>query len=414
MSDTNELESKPRKKLITRRRALTLGALAALGGGGGWALAKRYGGHELPPSMGGVSPLDAPGFRPDQAKLDAIKDLQVRSFADMDKLPWFTRSAEGELLLRKDIGLPDAVDIHTHFGWRHGIGATIDMDRRCPVQYFYDFDRDQDVLFEHDHPGGTEGRDITIEAAGILVHTPSRNQTHTAANLIAELNAMHLSQACLLPIEIPTGSHHAADTLAAIQRDSRFVPFGGVNPRGWSAKHEDVLSEQIKAYGIRGIKYHPVFQFVPPDHDDAMAMFEFCAAHNLLVFSHIGYTGSELSFMRANSEPHRLHRPLEAFPNLKLVCLHTGVRMIDETLEVARKHPEQVWLGLSGQPVPNITYILERYDTSRILFGSDWPFYPIAVMLARVLAATEGNDAVRQGVLKDNAARLLDTGGAVA
>jgi hypothetical protein len=242
----------------------------------------------------------------------------------------------------------------------------------------------------------------------ILARTPGRYHTHTAANLEREMDAMNVAHACLLPIEIPVGSHHAADTLEAARRDDRYVPFGGVNPRSWGTEEEDALLEQIEAYGIRGIKYHPVFQFAPPDDPGALAMFEFCAANDLIVLSHIGYTGNELPFMRAASEPERLVKALEANPNLKLVCLHTGVRRIDETLAVARRFPEQVWLGLSGQPTPNISYILRRYDTERILWGSDWPFYPLSVMLARALAATQKQDTIRRRILHENGLKLLD------
>ena len=51
--------------------------------------------------------------------------------------------------------------------------------------------------------------------------------------------------------------------------------------------------------------------------------------------------------------------------------------------------------------------ILERYDTEKVLFGSDWPFYPLAVMLARCLVATESRPHLREPLFRANAKRLL-------
>lgn len=391
-----------------KRRVFLKTAAAGLSLGlGGWLFLRQREVPVMAPSIGGLPLRNAASLLANPAAVQAIADLKIRSLADMDKLPWFKRGADGMLVLREDAGVPASIDIHAHIGWRHGLGAEIDQQRRCEVQYYYDFTRDQDVLFDQIHPAQDEGRSLTIDALAALVHTSGRNQTHIAANLLAEMTAMNVAHACLLGIEIPVASHHAQDTLAAAKMDPRFIPFGGVNPRDWSAEQEAVLQAQLANDHIRGIKYHPVFQFIAPDTDDAMKLFEWCAAHDLLVFGHIGYTGGEPGFMRSASEPRKLARALEAFPNLKMVCLHTGVRRIDETLAVAQRFPEQVWLGLSGQPVPNIEYILQRYDTERIMFGTDWPFYPVSVMLARVLAATAGNTALRQRVLYDNAARLL-------
>lgn len=408
MSTDHDTPKSQNASPIKRRRFLKmLGGGGVLAAGAGALLLRRYGGRQIPASVGALPAGGTNVGQVDAAAVQAIADLNIRTLKDLDRLPWFKRREDGMLVLRDDLGIPAHIDIHAHVGWRHGSGQLIDMEKRCPVEYLYDFERDQDVLFEQIHPAKDEGRDLTLDSVAALVRTPPSNLTHTAANLIAEMDAMKVKKACMLPIEIPVKSHHAHDTLNALAMDDRFMPFGGVYPQSWGSDQEDRLAQQKKDFGIRGIKYHPVFQFTAPDDDDAMAMLEYCVDNDLIVMSHIGYTGGELSFMRNNSQPYRLERALEAFPTLRIVCLHTGVRMIDETLAVARKFPEQVWLGISGQPVPNITYILERYDHERILYGSDWPFYPLSVMLARALTATEGRDELRQRVLHDNAAKLL-------
>jgi predicted TIM-barrel fold metal-dependent hydrolase len=46
----------------------------------------------------------------------------------------------------------------------------------------------------------------------------------------------------------------------------------------------------------------------------------------------------------------------------------------------------------------------------RLLFGSDWPFYHLAVTLAKVLIVTEGRPDDRYAILRGNADHLLGVG----
>ena len=50
---------------------------------------------------------------------------------------------------------------------------------------------------------------------------------------------------------------------------------------------------------------------------------------------------------------------------------------------------------------------LAEGPTDRIMHGSDWPFYHLAISIAKVLIATEGDAALRRAVLWENAARLF-------
>ena len=49
---------------------------------------------------------------------------------------------------------------------------------------------------------------------------------------------------------------------------------------------------------------------------------------------------------------------------------------------------------------------LAEAPVERIMQGSDWPFYPRAISIAKALIATEGMPTERRLILHDNAARL--------
>ena len=366
--------------------------------------------EELAPfSKGRVEPLAAPDCVPGQIVGEPLEDLGIRHLSELDRLPWFERGDDGAIWLKEDAGLPPIMDVHAHVGWSMGLGKPVDMARRTDVQYFYDFERDQDVLHEQDHPTEAEAAAIKQEGISCVLRTPKRNQTHSAANLSAEMDRMRFRSIVLLPIELAgMAGRHAKETFDACALDPRFVPFGAVHPSPWGERKSAALQRQVDTYAIKGIKLHPVFQYVAPEGRDAMGLFEWCEAHDVLVLSHAGYTGREPKAMRDKGEPERFVEPLKAFPKLRIVLAHTGIRRMDEALTVARRFEDQVWVDISGQPAPNIKYILDRYSTEKILFGADWPFLPLSVMLARTLAATEGCPSVRDNLLHHNAARLLD------
>jgi len=400
------MENKQPKK-TSRRMFLKLGGAGVVVAGLSAAYLSTRGKADMPESIGKLQPnADAPcpdaPLRPKD-----IDDLGIRRMSELDRLPWFTKNEAGELCLRPDAGIEPIIDTHSHLGWAFGLGQAVNMARKCKVQYFYDYERDQDVLFTQDHPTPAEGSSITRESITLFLRTPERNFTHTAANLSAEMDRMNYRNIVLLPLEIPHHARHARETFEASKSDPRLIALGAIHPKPWGPEKIEQLEAQLK-WGIKGIKYHPEMQAIAPDDPNMMGLFEWCEANNLIVYAHVGYTGQEPGFMRKKSEPQRFEKPLQAFPKLRFVFAHTGVRRIDETLEVARKYEDRVWLDISGRSASNIIYILQRYDTEKIMYASDWPFMPLAIMVARGLVATETCPQLRDRFFSKNAARLFE------
>ena len=194
--------------------------------------------------------------------------------------------------------------------------------------------------------------------------------------------------------------------MRASRLDKRFIPFGAVFPWPWGRRKIERL-KNLLSRGAKAVKVHPEFQFIAADHPHQLKLFEWCAANGVPVLAHCGYTGAEPAWLRAKAEPDRFRVALRSFPKLQLLLAHTGLSKRVETLAVARDFPNQVWLDISGQSVPDLKMILDNYDRDRICFGSDWPFYPLAVALARTLVATEDCADYRTDLLFNNGARFL-------
>jgi uncharacterized protein len=364
----------------------------------------------------GVQPFKAFSVkRPDPDLNDHLGDLPengrdraILRMSELDRLPWFDRDEAGELRLRPGADVPPVLDCHTHVGWSLGAGGDIDMKARGPVDYFFDHELPQNLLNVQMHPTASEAKSISSDTARGLLRTPDRNKTHTAVNLIDEMDRFGHGQAVLLPVVFAIRSKHLEQTQRAAQVDRRLIPFAGINPKRWSDDQETRLGEMV-AGKVRGLKYHPVAQMMAPDAPDAMRLFAWCAENEVVVLTHTGFTGREPAFLRALSEPERFSAPLKAYPKLKMIFAHTGSRArFPETLAVAQQHRDQVWLEFSGQPVPNIKRLIDEYPAEKLIYGTDWPFYPLSVGLARFMVATAGREELRPGILRDNFTQLLN------
>lgn len=338
-----------------------------------------------------------------------FRELNIRTMSDLDKLPWFEKSPEGLLVIKTSAGIPPVIDTHSHVGWSYGFARAIDMSKRTErVQYLYDFEFDQDLLYDDTiHPTPAEATRMARDSYLAPFKRSRTGMTHTAANFMDEMNRINYRYTWLLPIEAsPIGSRHSESTFEAAKMDPRFIPLAAVHPWPWGPKKITRLERQLND-GARALKYHPEFQFIAPDNKHAMALFEWCQARDVVVLAHCGYKGAEPAWMREKSEAIRFRPMLSAFPKLRVIMAHTGIIIYKEILALAREFENQVWLDIAGQDVPTILEILNGYDTKRILYGSDWPFYPLAVALARTLVATEGREQLRLDLLHDNAARIM-------
>jgi predicted TIM-barrel fold metal-dependent hydrolase len=284
----------------------------------------------------------------------------------------------------------------------------VDMALRTKeVKYFYDYEADQDVLFDEQHPTEQEAKDIT--GAMLLGYFPQSEYTttHTAANFAAEMDLFNYEYVCCLPIEVPIRSRHAMQTCEGCKLDPRLVHFAGVQPWPWGPRKIAQL-EYLVGEGAPGLKYHPEFQIIAPDNPHSLKLFEWCAERDIPVLSHCGYTGAEPAFLRKKSEPERFRKALEGIPNLKLILAHCGIRIQDKVIDFAKQFEDQVWLDFAGQPVPLIQDACNRYNTDKLMYGSDWPFFPLAVALARALVATEDRQDLRPKLLRENAMNVID------
>jgi hypothetical protein len=295
------------------------------------------------------------------------------------------------------------------------------LKRTARIQYLLDCDRDV--------PGCDLDLDVYINSAfdeqmHAEVERQLRNQllwgseaaaTHTIPNFVAELDAMRFQAAALLPIAIgmPFGDDVTEQWLDALERtdaSDRFIPFASVHPSAGDWR------ERLRGYGrrgVRGLKIHPEMQRVFPDEPRVMEIYEECERLGLVIIFHAGRSGIEPEFMRKYALLRRFAEPVRAFPRVQFALGHAGARDVEDAVALAKKH-DNVWLEITGQGVTQLDAIIKDVGTERLLFGSDWPFYPLAATLAKVLLVTENNKPARAAIIRHNADRILEMAAATS
>lgn len=340
--------------------------------------------------------------------------LVFQGYRGLAELPYFELGADGELRV-VDLDLPPAVDLHTHLGMSLLFAPELDLARKTPrIRYLLDCDREQpgcaldlDVYINSAFDEAMHA-ELSRELVSQLLLGSNAAATHTIPNLVAEMDRVGFARAAILPIALglPFGDDLSERWLAAIgaspERD-RLIPFASVHPRsgGW----REHLRAAVVA-GARGIKVHPEFQRLFPDEPAMMEVYQECERLGLVVLFHAGRSGIEPEFLRKYALLRRYEPAANAFPRVQFVLGHAGARDVEDAMRLARGH-DNVWLEITGQGVTQLGRILAQNGRERLLFGSDWPFYPLAATLAKVLIVTERQPEARRSILRENADRLF-------
>lgn len=324
--------------------------------------------------------------------------------ADLVRLPWFTLSDEGRLCLRPGVAGP-SIDMHAHLALGYLRPLAVDLRRATKWTEHYlpaccALDLDVYANLNFTPP---DLRKMKADLLSGLFSAGGRRATHTVPNLAREMKELGVARGVLLPIDLPIISHNSEAWIEAARGRDDLVCFGSVHP--FDPDPEGRLDALI-ALGIKGIKVHPNVQMVAPDHERAMRLYPMFARRKLPVLWHCGPVGIDTAGGRRRTQVRRYELPIRENPDGVFILGHSGALQVEEGLRLHLRYPN-VYLELSSQSLTMVTRILREGDPSRIVLGSDWPFYHQAIPLAKVLAATEGKPGLRHKVLWENAARLL-------
>ncbi len=337
-----------------------------------------------------------------------------RGYRGLAELPWFELDGDGNVrCVAKDV--PRAIDMHAHLGMALFTAPDVDLQARTPrVRHMLDCDAedpgcplDLDV-YANANFSASDLNALRRMAVAQFTIGSSAAATHTIPNLLAEMDAMRVEQAMILPIAfgLPFGDDLTETWTAAIRQagvERRLLPGASVFPRDPEAVEK---LRRYAAEGARAVKLHPNAQRYYPDAPEAMPIYEECGRLGLPVCLHGGRAGIEPERVHRYMLPRHYEPMLSRFPDVNFVFLHSGARDMAGMVPLAERYPN-VWLGIHGQGVSALAEILERVGPHRLLFGTDWPFYSLAMSLAKVLIVTEDRPGARWAMLRGNAQRLL-------
>jgi len=354
----------------------------------------------------------APVAPPEPLVGDPLETLRVRGYRGLADLPWFELDERGRLVTTAE--LPPGIDFHAHLGFSFFLAPAIDYNAVGPApHYSFDCDGDAECVLDLDvymNHFTTERMQsaLTSELVRTFLIGSAAGRTHTLPNLLDEMDGNSVERAVLLPIApgFPFRDDLAdrwLDAVAQCAEPERFVVFGAVHPA------DDEAPAKLRALadrGARGVKLHPTMQRVAPDDPRAMALYEVCRERGLIVFFHAGRAGVEPGFMQPYARMEHYRAPVEEFADVRFVFGHAGARDLDEAIPVARGRPN-VWMEAHGQGVRDIRRLLDEVGPERVLFGTDWPLFPQAASLAKLLIATRDDASVRDRVFRENARELL-------
>ena len=145
---------------------------------------------------------------------------------------------------------------------------------------------------------------------------------------------------------------------------------------GYATLHpfmEDMDGEiaRVMEMGLRGIKIHPDFQEFDIDDEAAMYMYEKLEG-KLPVLCHMG------DETKRYSEPKKLAKVLEAFPDLEMIAAHMGGY---SEWEDAEKYVigKKVWVDTSSTlmilPPQKAADLIHKHGVDRVFYGTDYPMW---------------------------------------
>jgi predicted TIM-barrel fold metal-dependent hydrolase len=216
--------------------------------------------------------------------------------------------------------------------------------------------------------------------------------------------------------ETHTGEQADNNEIAALvsAAEGRLIAFATVDP--WRQRRALLELERCLGLGFRGLKVQPITQQFDVSDRRFYPIWDFCQQNDWPVLVHTGTTAVGAGTPGGNGLKIKYGRPVPNlddvaadFPRLRLIAAHFGWPWHLELMAVAR-HKKNVFVDLSGwapKLIPaEVLQYCDKVIPEQFVFGSDYPMLSVDRWMAE-FEELDLKDSTRQGILFDNAARLL-------
>ena len=167
------------------------------------------------------------------------------------------------------------------------------------------------------------------------------------------------------------------------------------------------LERVVKEHAFVGAHLHPHGFGLPPDHAYYFPYYAKCQELGVPVIVSTGHT---LDLMPNDpGRPMHLDRVALYFPDLAIVCTHTGWPWVEEAIALAWKHPN-VFLGTSAYAPKywkaEMVRFINSHGRDKCMWGTDFPLIDHGESLAQI-GELGLRDASIEKFLHANAARVF-------
>ncbi|MGO9115895.1 MAG: amidohydrolase family protein [Thermoguttaceae bacterium] len=281
---------------------------------------------------------------------------------------------------------------------------------------------DLDVIDIHVHPVSYEMvqnvRNLRVmeRTAACLV------KGSAVATLLDRMNAGGIRKACLMGPNPTDGIALTNETVRSIveSHPDRFVGFVGVDPSVGISETRAEIRRAVDQWGFKGVAEIGGGDILASHWN---VVYETCLDEGIPVLVHAGIPLPSMSLK--HSHPFAVDELAQRYPELQIIAAHAGFPWIMETISVAIRQPN-VHIDLSALPAfnrmlvkPLLGFCVDHGLEDQILFGSDFPMVDPAAYVQSLrkmsipfvprwlFGLPKISREVRQKVLSDNAARLL-------
>ncbi len=167
------------------------------------------------------------------------------------------------------------------------------------------------------------------------------------------------------------------------------------------------FERSVREYGFKGFHLHPHGYGLAPNH---AFYFPYYAKAQELKVPAVVSMGHTLDLMPNDpGRPMHLDQVALYFPDLAIVCTHTGWPWTEEAIALAWKHPN-VFLGTSAHAPkywkPELVRFIDSRGQDKVLWGTDYPLIDHKESLNQI-EALNLRQRPKEKFLYENAARVF-------